>query len=170
LGAKKQYAGADFYERKLKLVVEKFGATNLEYNWDRFGGWAQFRYRGELYRFEHSIESAKAKGINLIYGTDAFAQVVLAIEDLWRLQSRGIYDLTRWIAGMRFLPPPTEILPCFKNLGFTEQPKTRAEVQERYRTLSKQLHPDNPQTGDAVAFEAVKKAAEQALSFYKDGE
>jgi hypothetical protein len=127
----------------------------------------QFRYKNELYRFEHSVEAARAKGVSLVYGSDAFAQIVLALEDLARMQDRGIYDLSRWIAGMRFLPAPVEMPSCFKTLGFTEQPQTKQEVQERFRTLSKQFHPDNAQTGDSNAFHSVKKAAEQAMELYK---
>ena len=82
MGVKKQYGDSDSYERKLERVMERIEVKEFSYNFDRFGCcWVEFRYRNDLYRFEHSIEKAKAKGINLRYGSDAFAQVVLALED-----------------------------------------------------------------------------------------
>ncbi|SHF53777.1 hypothetical protein SAMN02746089_02114 [Caldanaerobius fijiensis DSM 17918] len=35
----------------------------------------------------------KSRGIKLVYGLDAFAQIVLSLEDLARMVERGIYDL-----------------------------------------------------------------------------
>ncbi|WP_291350400.1 hypothetical protein [Desulfosporosinus sp.] len=90
MGNKKQYGDSDSYERKLERVMERIGVKEFIYNFDRFGCWVEFRYQNELYRFEHSIEKAKSKGINLRYGSDAFAQVVLALEDLARMVERGI--------------------------------------------------------------------------------
>ncbi len=163
---KKQYADARTYERKLDRVMERFGVEEYTYNFDRYRCWVQFRYRGELYAFEHSVEKAREAGFDLAYGSDAFAQIVLALEDLARIVERGIYDLQRWTAGMKFLPPAQEIPPFFKALGFTEVPSGRAEVNDRYRELAKRYHPDNTETGDAEAFMAIRKAAEQALAFF----
>lgn len=141
---RKQYADPAFYERKLQLVMERFAVKkgDYEYNWDRFGGWVQFRLNGELYRFEHSVEKAKAKGVKLSYGSDAFAQIVLTLEDLARMQERGIYELSTWIAGLKFLLPVIEVPSFFKQMGFTELPGSADDVRERYRTLAKQLHSD----------------------------
>ena len=54
MAAVKKYTDADFYERKLDKIMERFTASDHEYNFDRHGAWVQFHYRGELYRFEHS--------------------------------------------------------------------------------------------------------------------
>lgn len=36
----------------------------------------------------------------------AGAEVVLALEDLVRMIDRGIYDLSTWVAGMKYLLAP----------------------------------------------------------------
>lgn len=164
MGAKKQYASPDYYERKLERVMDRFGVEDYTYNFDRFGCWVQFRLEGELYRFEHSVEKAREAGIDLAYGSDAFAQVVLALEDLSRIAERGIYKLSTWVQGMRFLPPPVEVPSFFRFLGFAEIPAGRAEVRERYRTLAKQMHPDAG--GDPKDFEVLKRAVEQAMTYF----
>ena len=100
--AQKQYASLEFYEKKLAKVMARFGIESDNYDWDcnRTGCWVQFWYKGSLYRFEHSVQNAQEHGHKLSYGSDAFAQVVLALEDLARLVDRGIYDLQDWVAGM----------------------------------------------------------------------
>lgn len=160
----KQYASTEHYEKKLKSVMERFGAEWFNYDWGRHGGWIEFRIDGELYRFEHSVEKGKAHGQKLVYGSDAFAQLVLALEDLARLAERGIYNLKRWIEGMKYLPPPVVIPQCFLTLGFQSIPADVTEVHERYKTLSKQLHPDMP-GGNEEAFKAMKQATEDAKRY-----
>lgn len=44
----KQYASAEVYERKLDRVMERMGAEEYNYNFDRFGAWVEFRLRGQL--------------------------------------------------------------------------------------------------------------------------
>lgn len=163
LGVKKQYGDPSGYEKKLDKIMERFQATECNYNYDRHGCWVEFRYKGNLYRFEHSIEKAKAKGIDLVYGSDAFAQVVLALEDLARMAERGIYDLQVWLEGMKFLPPVVEIPSFFKFLGFDRIPTDREEVKDRYRTLAKQMHPDTG--GNQEDFKTLQKASEQAMKY-----
>lgn len=96
---KKQYGTADAYERKLNRVMERLGVESHNFNWDRWGCWIEFRLKGDLYRFDHSVDKARARGVELRYGSDAFAQVVLALEDLARMVERGIYELSTWVAG-----------------------------------------------------------------------
>lgn len=164
----KQYGAADQYEAKLARVMERLGVESFNYNWDRHGCWVEFRYRAELYRFDHSIEKAKTRGVNLRYGSDAFAQVVLALEDLARMVERGIYELSTWVAGMKYLPPPVEVPTFFKFLGYTEVPSGPEEVKERYRQLAKQLHPDAG--GNQEDFLKLKDQAERCLQYFgKDG-
>lgn len=164
----KQYGSPDQYEKKLAKVMERLGIKEFNWNWDRWGCWVEFRYKGELYRFEHSIEKAKAKGIKLVYGSDAFAQVVLALEDLARMVERGIYDLGTWVAGMKFLPPPIEVPSFIRFLGFEQIPSGVEEVKERYRQLSKTMHPDAG--GNEEDFQALKRASEQALKYLGEGD
>jgi hypothetical protein len=161
---KKQYGSADTYERKLAKVMERLGVEQYNFNWDRWGCWIEFRYRGELYRFDHSIEKARSRGIDLQYGSDAFAQVVLALEDLARMVERGIYELSTWVAGMKFLPPVVEVPSFFCYLGFAEIPTGPEDVKARYRELAKQMHPD--QGGAEEDFLRLKDAAEKALRYF----
>ncbi|MDR3563414.1 MAG: J domain-containing protein [Negativicutes bacterium] len=162
--AKKQYADVDFYERKLKTVMERLGADQYNWNWDRHGGWVDFQYHGEWYRFEHSVAKAQARGVKLQYGSDAFAQIVLALEDLARMVERGINELSTWVAGMRFLPPPLEVPAFFKAMGFTEIPAGPEDVNERYRTLAKVMHPDAG--GSAEQFKELQNNATLAKSYF----
>jgi hypothetical protein len=164
---KKQYGPASDYEAKLARVMERLGVKEYDYNFDRHGCWVTFRYQGELYRFDHSVAKAKAKGVQLSYGSDAFAQVVLALEDLTRMVERGIYDLSTWVAGMKFLPPPLEVPKCFRDLGFDRIPDAIADVKDRYRTLAKERHPDGG--GSDEDFQRLKEAAEASLKYLEEG-
>ena len=56
----KKYSSAENYEKKLERVIERLEVSEFNYNWDRFSAWIEFRYKGELYRFDHSIENARA--------------------------------------------------------------------------------------------------------------
>lgn len=166
--AGKQYADADHYEKKLARVMERLGAEEHNFDWGRHGGWVEFRYHEQLYRFDHSVEKARAKGQNIRYGSDAFAQIVLALEDLARLVERGLYDLQNWIEGMKFLPPPPTVPECFKKMGFERIP-TSEEVERRYRHLAKRWHPDLLKD-DGTAFKELQQATEQAKRHLQEGE
>lgn len=162
---KKKYGSADEYERKLARVMERLGVEQYNWNWDRWGCWVEFRYRGELYRFEHSIEKAKVRGIELRYGSDAFAQVVLALEDLARMVERGIYDLGTWVAGMKYLPPAVEVPSFFRFLGFEQIPSEPEEIRERYRQMAKQMHPDAG--GSEEDFMRLRDATEKGIKYFE---
>jgi hypothetical protein len=165
LAKKKQYAPADNYERKLKKVMERLGVEQYNYNFDRFGCYIEFRYKDELYRFDHSVEKAKSRGIELRYGSDAFAQVVLTLQDLALMVERGIYDLSAWVSGMKYLPPPVEVPSFIKFLGFQEIPSGPVEIKERFRTLAKQMHPDGG--GNPEDFQKLKDSAEKAMKYFE---
>lgn len=160
----KKYGKPELYEQKLERVMNRLGVDSYDYHWDRFGCFVQFEYKGQLYRFEHSVQKAKLNGIELRYGSDAFAQVVLSLEDLARMVERGIYDLQTWVAGMLYLPPVREIPSFFRFLGFDRIPKDLAEVKERYKTLVKQMHPDTGGTQDD--FVSLQKAMEKAMEYF----
>lgn len=161
----KQYASAKSYEDKLKRVMERLEIKEYNWNYDRYGAWIEFRYKGSLYRFDHSVENAKARGVKISYGSDAFSQIVLALEDLARMIERGIYDLQTWISGMKYLPPAIEIPNFFKTLGFEQLPSSSEEVKTRYKNLAKQLHPDSG--GNAEDFIKIQTAAEEAIKYLK---
>ena len=99
MATRKQYASPESYELKLERVIERMGATDYNYNWDRHGAWVEFRLKGQLYRFDHSVEKAQARGFKLTYGSDVFAQLVIALEDLARIAERGIYEIRTWLGG-----------------------------------------------------------------------
>ena len=163
----KQYAEASTYESKIEKVMQRFGADKYDYNWDRFSCWVEFWYKGQLYRFEHSIENAQSHGSKVKYGSDVFAQVVLTLEDIARMTERGIYELQTWVEGLKALPKPKDIPDCFKTLGFNEIPNNK-ELKERYRQIVKTAHPDVG--GNAEYFMTVTAAFEKAEQVLKEGE
>jgi len=162
--AAKQYASADNYESKLEKVMSRLGIEKYNYNWDRFSCWVEFTYKGQIYRFSHSIENAKAHNQTVRYGSDVFAQVVLSLEDLARMVERGIYDLSTWVAGMKYLPPPADIPNCFKLLGYTEIPPSADELGKRYKSLAKAAHPDTG--GNEAQFITLKDAYDKAVKYF----
>jgi hypothetical protein len=166
--AAKQYASADNYESKLEKVMSRMGIEKYNYNWDRFSCWVEFTYKGQIYRFSHSIENAKAHNQSVRYGSDVFAQVVLSLEDLARMVERGIYDLSTWVAGMKYLPPPADIPDCFKELGFTGIPDSADKVNQRFKDLAKRAHPDVG--GSEEWFITVKKAYDESCQYFKECE
>ena len=157
----KQYAGPETYEAKLEKVMARLGVEQYDYDWSRFACWVQFTYKGQPYRFEHSVENAKAHGVNIRYGSDVFAQVVLSLEDLARMVERGIYDLSTWVAGMKYLPAAAAVEPCFAGLGFIERPSSEDEVRAQYKRMAKGLHPDAG--GSAEAFRALEENYRRCL-------
>lgn len=161
MATRKQYASPDAYEAKLARVMERMGATDYNYNWDRHMAWVEFRLKGQLYRFDHSVEKAKARGFKLTYGSDVFAQLVITLEDLARMAERGIYELQTWLDGMKFLPPPAVIPEYFKALGFEQIPADVEEVRARFKTLAKQTHPDGG--GSDEQFIGLQEAAKKAI-------
>lgn len=160
---RKKYGDALHYENKLKRVMERLGVTNYTFDWGRYSTWIQFTYKGELYRFEHSVEKAQQRGLDLAFGSDCFAQLVLALEDLARMVERGIYDLSTWVVGMRYLPPAAEIPTFFQFMGFKMIPSFE-QYKERYKELAKQLHPDN--SGSPEGFKALQRVKEQAENWF----
>lgn len=163
----KQYAEASTYEAKLEKVMQRFGADKYDYNWDRFSCWVEFWYKGQLYRFEHSIENAKQHGSDVKYGSDVFAQVVLTLEDIARMTERGIYELQTWVAGLKALPKPKDIPDCFKVLGFDDVPDIE-KLKARYRQIVKTAHPDLG--GNNEYFLTVQNAYHEAEQVLKECE
>ncbi|MNP81176.1 Chaperone protein DnaJ [compost metagenome] len=71
-----------------------------------------------------------------------------------------------WIEGMRYLPPPTSLPEYFRELGFESTPSDAAEVENRYRALAKQRHPD-VQGGDGEAFKELHAAYVRAKQHFE---
>lgn len=163
--ASKQYAEPAAYEAKLEKVMARLGVEQYDYDWSRRECWIEFYYKGQLYRFDHSIDNARAHGINIQYGSDVFAQVVLSLEDLARMVERGIYDLSTWVAGMKYLPAAKPIKPCFAFLQFDQKP-SKDELKSRYRDLVKVYHPDKG--GTEEQFIKLHTAYEECLKEYEE--
>lgn len=160
----KQYAEPSLYEAKLEKVMTRLGAENWDYDWSRRECWVEFTYKGERYRFSHSIQNAKAHGVDILYGSDVFAQVVLSLEDLARMVERGIYDLPTWVAGMKLLPEAKKIPTCFVAMQFKEIPASAEEVHARYKQLVKSAHPDTG--GSTEQFLMLQDAYKQAVEYF----
>ena len=165
MASKKKYAEATFYESKLKKVMARFDVDTDSYNWDynRHGGFVEFYYKGQLYRFDHSVEKARQSGEDIAYGSDVFAQIVLALEDLARLVQRGIYDLQTWVAGMKQLPATVSIPSFFATLGFDKIPDSEKEIDKQYKKMALVMHPDAG--GSNEDFNRLTEAKEQAINF-----
>ena len=166
MAVKKQYASPDTYEAKLARVMERMGVAEYNYDWNRHGAWVEFIRKGQMFRFDHSVEKARAKGFDLTYGSDVFAQLVITLEDLARMGERGIYELQTWLQGMKFLPPPVIVPECFTALGFAEIPSGSEEVEARFKNLAKKVHPD--MGGSNEAFIALQKAAQEAVRYFDE--
>lgn len=164
----KQYGSADDYEKKLERVMTRLGVERFDWNWDRHGCWVQFWYKGQMYQFDHSVQKAKDHGVNLRYGSDAFAQIVLALEELARMVERGIYDLQVWVEGMKYLPPPMQLPWFLTALQFERPPASEEEIKTRYRSLAKVAHPDGG--GSEEQFKALTRAHDAAMQWLKEGQ
>lgn len=153
----------DFYVKKMDRVMERMGCKLIDWNCDRHGGYVQFQYKGQVYQFSHSVENAQRHGLNLKYGSDAFAQIILSLEDLARMVERGIYDLSVWVEGMRMLPEGQRLPEWCVALHLSTVPTDPKVVRDAYRKLVKVLHPDAP-GGDAEKFQALTNACRTALA------
>lgn len=161
----KQYADPAAYEAKLEKVMTRLGVENYDYDWSRFKCWVEFHYKGQPYRFEHSVDNAQLHGVDIKYGSDVFAQVVLSLEDLARMVERGIYDLSTWVAGMKCLPQKSALPQCFQILQFNEIPDFE-KLKIRYHQLSKTAHPDAG--GSSERFIVLKCAFDEAKKYLKE--
>lgn len=161
----KKYADAVTYEGKLKRVMERLEVESFDYNWDRRSCWVEFWYEGQLYRFEHSFEKSRNGVQSLQYGSDAFAQVVLTLEDIARMTERGIYKLSVWVSGLKVLPSTKDVPECIKLLGFNDIP-TVEDLKARFRLISKSAHPDVG--GDEDYFISVRNAYQESLKLLSE--
>ncbi len=149
------------YEKKLDSIMKNLKVSDYHYNWDRYGSWIEFHYKDNLYRLEHSIDKARLQGIIIQYGSEAFAQIVMALEDLNRAINRGVYDLDTWLAGVKL--PPKSLKSCrfLEILGFTQQPSSKEEIWEQYDKRIKELELN--ENGNHLTAKMLKEAAEKAV-------
>jgi hypothetical protein len=164
MGVQKHYTqDTAFYEKKLKTVMVRMGATDVDYDWTRREGWVQFKYKGRAHRFDQSVEKAAANGHKMYFGTDCFAQVVLWLEALARAGDFGIYSLETILDGLPALPAP--VPEYFKLLGFSHIPADAYEVIARFKEIVKTEHPDVGGTHEA--FIRLQEAKKQALEYFE---
>lgn len=159
-----KYGTTKQYEKKLQRVMERLGVTKYQYDWTRSETYIEFVYKGNLYRFEHSLKKAKEHQQNITEVSDLFAQLVISLEDLARLSERGIYELQSWIEGMKALPQAVSVPACFAVLGLDHVTQDEAELSKAYKVMAKLKHPDMPGGSDA-AFQQLQKAYKMCLTY-----
>ena len=161
MAARKQYGDIDSYVKKLDNVMKRLGVDQYDYDWTKNSAYVKFFYKNKWYQFDHSVEKANASGkMRLVYGTDVFAQLVLALEDLSRMVERGIYDLSVWVSSMAMIEQKFQLPDCFIKLGFTgdyTKYPTLEEVSKAFKQKAKEVHPDSP-NGSQLAFNELTKA------------
>lgn len=160
----KRYGDATYYERKLQTVSQrlKVDKGSLSFDWGRSGAHVTFRFKGQDYRFEHTLEKAAKLGRPLYYGSDCFALIVLTMESLARMAENGFTeDLRPWIEGFKALPAGS--LPdFFVKLGLDHLPSSE-ELTQRWRSLVRKVHPDAG--GSPELFHEVQVAYAQAQQY-----
>lgn len=161
--ANKKYAPAQDYEKKLERVMKRLEAQEYDFDWGRHAAWVKFLYKGNWYQFEYTLEMARAKGKTLSFGSDCFAKIVLTLERLALMVEVGIYDLQRWVKDMKLLPQAVEFPSFLKYMGFVENPKSAEEVKQKFRDMSKIMHPDAG--GCPEDFQKLDEAYRQALAY-----
>lgn len=168
----KQYSSstADF-ERKLKRVMERLGVSKYQYDWSSSKTnttvFVEMLYNGHTYRFENSkIKSAQC-GRKFDTVSDLFGSIVYSLEGLARAVEQDIFTLDMLLTGVPSLPAAAPLDPCFIALGFTEKPRTLADLQVRYRDLAKTCHPDRG--GSDEAFIALKENYNKCYALMTDG-
>ena len=153
----------EVYEKKLGTVMARLGIDIYDYDYTRRAAWVTFTYKGQEYRFEHSIDSAAAHGHPLFYGSDAFCQIVLTLEDLARASNRGIYDLQTSIEGiLKSLPCHVPVPGCFATLGLTQTGTTAEDVQKAFRTAAMKVDQTNGAGSEEIR--RLLEAKEECLS------
>lgn len=163
-GPSKVYERPEVYERKLNKVMDRLGGQDVKWDYSRREAWVSFTYKGQFYRFDHNVDKASAAGRRIYFGSDCFSQIVLALEDIARMVERGIYDLQKWIEGMKALPPGESIPEFLLRLGFaSELPSSEAEIAQAYREIAKRTHPD--MGGNAEDFRQLQEDREKATQW-----
>lgn len=164
----KQYQSPEIYEKKLVKVMEKLSVEKYDWDYNRHGAWITFFYKGQAYRFEHTVASAKERGLKIYVGSDAFAQLVLALEDLARIVSRGIYDLSAWVSGMKALPDKAEYPWWVLLLGLEDYPSNEEIIDKAFKKMAHIYHPDKG--GSSEQFNRLQKARFAAHEYLKNDE
>lgn len=166
----KYYGTSEEYEKKLKKVMERLGVSEYRYDWNRQETYVEFLYKGQWYHFDNNFKKADQAAAKthkrIVYVSDLFAQIVLALESLARLSEQGLYELSYWIEGMKMLPQAASIPACFVALGFDHIPETEEELKQRFRKRAKTAHPDGG--GSSEEFDVLKRNYLECQKFLLD--
>jgi hypothetical protein len=147
--------------------MKRLGVAENEYSFDRDlrnGGLIQFFYNGRNWSYERTKDMMLKHGIHLKSGKEAWAQLVLGLQDLVRLHERKVFDFTAGaVVGLKALPPP---LPeCFRVMDFNSIPDGFDQVEQRFKDLSKVRHSDILKD-DGTAFKKLKQAKDDCERYF----
>lgn len=122
----------DICERRLKKIMKRLKVDEFNFNWDRRSCFIEFKYHGDSYRMEHTVDKAREKGVIVLRnGTDCLMELIQSLEDLCQIIERGTYELETWVSGMKLSSPKEE-----------EPSEFLEEVHIRYKSLGKQKYPE----------------------------
>jgi DnaJ-domain-containing protein 1 len=86
---------------------------------------------------------------------DNLRVLYLAVEDMRMIEARGISDVVKE-AYLQLAAPAATATDPYAVLGVGRE-QSLAEIEQRYRELAAQLHPDKP-GGDTAKFQALTEA------------
>ncbi|RWZ54451.1 hypothetical protein EQV77_14330 [Halobacillus fulvus] len=120
-------------EKKLIKVIKQLKIEDYHFNWDRSSCYIEFRYKGEAYRVDHSVEKAKEKGILLRNGLDCINDLTQTLEDLSQIIDRGTYPFEDWIYGMKHDPTKEHTPEYEEEFHIKYRASGRPDYSEFYR-------------------------------------
>jgi hypothetical protein len=172
---KKQYGPEGQYETKLQNIMERLGVKDAwDWNCDRYGGIVWFEYQGHKVEFMYTVQQSKENAARqpqlkikpVEFGSDAFAQLVLMIEDIERAHRKGIYNFLDFIPreAKTALPAAATIPEYFRMMGFDRIP-SKKEYEDRRKRIIQNDHPDKG--GDEEHFKNLMTACDEAKVYFK---
>lgn len=162
----KEYGATETYEKKLERVMERFGVESLDYDFSRREAWINFSYKGTRHHFSLSVEQTQGTKRQLAYGSDCFARLVLALEDIARMVEDGVYDLGTWMAGMKMLPESKTLMEWCQVLKFEQIPDHVSEIESRFKELVQTGHPDKGGSGELL--KALIQARKEGHAWFEE--
>ena len=153
-------------KKKLERAMERLGAIELDYG-QTFGNndsmaWVQFRYKGQIYRFEYSRTKAAYYNKSVPDEKDLMIAIIYAIQDLAKIAERGVFDFGLLIQGFKHLTF-IELPSWAAFMGFTAMPISFEQVSARYKWLVKgSMSPEK----NATDFHNLRTAYDVAKQFF----
>jgi hypothetical protein len=170
---KKQYGPEERYSAKLGNIMDRLGVTSWDWNCDRYGGMLWFEYQGQKVEFEYTVQQSRDNATKqpqlklkpVCFGSDAFAQLVLMLEDIERAHRKGIYHFLDFIPreAKTALPTAAIVPECFRSMGFNYLP-SKKEFEERRKDIIQQDHPDKG--GNEVQFKRLLAACDEGKIYF----